>query len=140
MKLITVGKLKDKHLEAIEAEYFKRIKNPKLQIIELKANAENKDSEAQTILKKIEPKDFVITLTEFGEEFESVGFSRWLEGIHNPVFVICGAEGPGDALLERSNFKLSLSKLTYPHKLARIIFIEQIYRAQTIQTNHPYHN
>lgn len=138
MKLITVGKLKDKHLEAIEDDYLKRIKN--LEIVELKANAENKDKEAETILARIEKNDFVITLTEFGKEMDSVKFSQWLEDHLNCVMVICGAEGPGQALLDRTNFKLSLSQLTMPHKLARIVLIEQIYRAQTIRTGHPYHN
>ncbi|MAZ49973.1 MAG: 23S rRNA (pseudouridine(1915)-N(3))-methyltransferase RlmH [Halobacteriovoraceae bacterium] len=140
MKLITVGKLKDTHLEAIEKEYLKRLKTPKLEIIELKASAENKDAEAEFILKKLTPNDFVITLTEWGKEFDSVAFSKWLYTKSNPVFVICGAEGPGQKLLERSNAKLSLSKMTMPHKLARIVFVEQLYRAQTIYEGHPYHN
>lgn len=140
MRLITVGKLKDSHLEAIEQEYLKRLKNPKLEIIELKANAENKDQEAEAILKKLTDRDFVITLTEWGKEYESPDFSGWLFNLSNPVFVICGAEGPGEKLLERSNAKLSLSKMTMPHKLARIVLIEQIYRAQTIRDGHPYHN
>ena len=140
MKLITVGKLQNAHLEAIEKEYLKRLKSPKLEVIELKASAENKDTEAEAILKKLAPNDFVITLTEWGEEFESVTFSKWLYKKSNLVFVICGAEGPGQKLLERTNAKLSLSKMTMPHKLARIIFVEQLYRAQTIYEGHPYHN
>jgi len=56
------------------------------------------------------------------------------------IFVICGAEGPSQSLLDASNAKLSLSKLTYPHKLARLIFVEQFYRAMTINDGHPYHN
>ena len=140
MKLITVGKLKDTHLEAIENDYLKRLKTPKLEIIELKANAENKDIEAELILKRLSEKDFVITLTEWGKEYESKAFSEWLSEIQNPVFVICGAEGPGKALLDRTDAKLSLSQMTMPHKLARIIFVEQLYRAQTIRDGHPYHN
>lgn len=140
MKLITVGKLKDQHLEAIESTYLKRINQPKLEIIELKPHAENKDQEAQAILKRIQDKDFVVTLTEWGQEMSSVKFSQWLYEKGHLVLVICGAEGPGEALLDRTNAKLSLSKLTMPHKLARIMLIEQIYRAQTIRDNHPYHN
>lgn len=140
MKLITVGKLKDKHLEAIENQYLKRIRNPKIELIELKANAENKEAEADAILKKIESKDFVVTLTEQGEQLDSIAFSQWLSRTQNLVLVICGAEGPGSALLKRSDKQLSLSQLTFPHKLARIVLVEQIYRAQTIRDGHPYHN
>ena len=79
MHLITVGKLKDKHLEAIEYDYLKRINQPKLSIHEVKASAENRDSEAQIVLKKIESLNknaFVILMTEFGKEFESPKFSK----------------------------------------------------------------
>ena len=129
MKLITVGKLKDKHLEAIENQYLKRIRNPKIELIELKANAENKEAEADAILKKIESKDFVVTLTEQGKQLDSIAFSQWLSRTQNLVLVICGAEGPGSGLLKRSDKQLSLSQLTFPHKLARIVLVEQIYRA-----------
>lgn len=145
--LIVVGKLKDKNLEAIEGDYLKRIKTPKLTIHEVKAKAEKKNLEAQVILKKaytLSNNPFIVTLTEFGTEYESPDFSNWyynsLENQKDIVFVICGAEGPGEELLERTNCKLSLGKMTLPHKLARIIFVEQIYRAQTINEGHPYHN
>lgn len=147
--LIIVGKLKDKNLEAIETGYLKRIKNPKLSITEVKAKAEDKNFEAQVILKKIEDltsfeRTYIAVLTEWGKEFESTEFSTWLvdkiESYQHLVFVIAGAEGPGEKLLEKSHARLSLSKLTYPHKLARIVFVEQFYRALTIRDRHPYHN
>lgn len=147
MHLITVGKLKDKNLETIENDYLKRIAQPKLIIHEVKASAENKDAEALTVVKKIESihkNAFVILLTEFGKEFESPKFSKWhfskLTENQEVIYVICGAEGPGEELKKRANFKLSLGKFTMPHKLARIILVEQLYRAQTIHTGHPYHN
>ncbi len=147
--LITVGKLKDKNLEAIENSYLKRIKNPDLQIHEVKAKAENKDQEASVVLKKIKDisKDqtpFIICLSEFGKEYESPDFSKWIFNIIEEqkivIFVIAGAEGHGAELLSAAQAKLSLSKLTFPHKIARIIFVEQFYRALTIKNNHPYHN
>lgn len=145
--LICVGKLKDKNLEAIEKDFLKRISNPKLEILELKANAENKDAEADSIIKKIESLNlnpYVVTLTEFGTEYDSPRFSKFIsqkiDSSKNLIFVICGAMGPGDELLDKTHLKLSLSKLTFPHKLARIIFVEQFYRAMTIRTGHPYHN
>lgn len=144
--LLTVGKLKDKNLEAIEYSYIKRINNPKLKIVEVKSSAENKEAEAKEILKKIDSfsnNPFVITLTEFGKELDSYKFSEWFFNtlVNKDIFfIICGAEGPDKILLEKTDYKLSLSQMTMPHKLARIIFIEQIYRAITIEQNHPYHN
>jgi len=76
--LIVVGKLKDKHLEALEDDYLKRIKNPKLIIHEVKAAAEDKEAEAKNVLKKVESiceNSFLIILTEFGDEFHSPQFS-----------------------------------------------------------------
>lgn len=145
--LIVVGKLKDKNLETIEQDYLKRIKNPNLKIHEVKANAEDKEAEAETVLKKVDALSsnyHLITLTEFGQEFDSPKFSRWLFQLLDQnkdlIFVMCGAEGPGDKLLTKTDHKLSLSQLTYPHKLARLIFVEQFYRAITIKEGHPYHN
>lgn len=147
--LITVGKLKDKNLEAIENDYLKRIKNPKLKIHEVKAKAEKKDLEAQVVIKKImdiskSEKSYIVALSEFGEEFYSPKFSSWIthkiENFQHLIFVIGGAEGHGNALLEITQAKISLSKLTFPHKIARILFVEQFYRALTIRDGHPYHN
>ncbi len=147
MNLITVGKLKDKNLEAIEFDYLKRINQPSLKIIEVKASAESKDQEALNVLRKIESvskNPYIVVLTEFGKEFESPAFAQFhtekLESPQDIFYVICGAEGPGDELLKACHFKLSLGKLTMPHKLARVILVEQLYRAQTIRVGHPYHN
>ena len=147
--LIVVGKLKDKNLEAIEKEYLKRIKNPSLLVHEVKAKAENKNLEAEVVLKKINDlakngTTYIVAMTEFGREFESPKLSEWIvdkiENYQDIFFVIAGAEGHGQGLLDKANAKLSLSKLTFPHKIARIIFIEQFYRALTIRDGHPYHN
>lgn len=147
LHLITVGKLKDKNLEAIENDYLKRIKNPSLKIHEVKASAEDKEIESQNVLKKVtslSSNPFLIILTEFGKQFDSQKFSQWLfkkvEQESDVIFVICGAEGPAESLLIASHAQLSLSPLTYPHKLARILLVEQLYRALTIQQGHPYHN
>ena len=147
MHLIVVGKLKDKNLEAIENDYLKRIKNPKLSIYEVKAKAENKLAEGQEVIKKINSissSPFSILMTEFGKEYYSPDFSNWLYKnveTHKDVFlIICGAEGPSDELKDFCQAKLSLGKMTLPHKLARIILVEQLYRAQTIRDGHPYHN
>ena len=147
--LIVVGKLKDKNLEAIELSYLKRINNPVLNIHEVKARAENKVQEGTEVLKKIkdiskEQTPYIIALSEFGKEYESPNFSRWVfDKIENNkvvVFLIAGAEGHSQEILDLAQAKLSLSKLTFPHKIARILFVEQFYRALTIKNNHPYHN
>lgn len=147
LHLICVGKLKDKSLSNIENDYIKRIKNPNLVIHEVKASATDMNTEGRAVLKKIEAlssEACLILLTEFGKTFESPEFSNWLTQIQETqnqiVFVICGAEGPSLELKERAHTTLSLSPLTFPHKIARILLTEQIYRAQTIQSGHPYHN
>ena len=144
--LIVLGKLKDKNLQAIEEDYLKRLKNPTLNIIELKAQAEDRISEGKAILKKVsEHKNLhLVLLTEDGKENDSQKFSQWMfDKIDNGkkvVFAIGGAEGHGDEIRSQCHDKISLSKLTFPHKLARIIFVEQFYRAVTIKEGHPYHN
>ena len=144
--LIVVGKLKDSHLEAIEADYLKRITNPELLIHELKASAENKEAEGEAILKKV--KDLggghMVAMTEWGKRYSSVTFAEWsqaqLEKSNKLIFIIAGAEGFASEVLNLCQERLSLSELTFPHKLARILLVEQLYRAQTIRTGHPYHN
>lgn len=147
--LIVVGRLKDAHLEAIEMDYLKRLTSLKLKIHEIKADAENKLAESKSVLKKLselfkEHKFQLILLMEHGQEFNSLSFSQFLNDQFSQhkqvVFVIAGAEGHGEEILRLPHLKLSLSKLTFPHKIARILFVEQFYRAQTILNGHPYHN
>ena len=144
--LIVVGKLKDSHLEAIEADYLKRINNPELIIHELKASAENKEAEGEALTKKL--KDLGIThavaMTEWGKRYTSTAFAEWMkhhiEKSQKIAFLIAGAEGFSSEVLSICQERLSLSELTFPHKLARILLVEQLYRAQMIRTKHPYHN
>lgn len=146
VQLIVIGKLKDDHLEALEKNFLKRIKSFKFIIHELKANAENKEQEAETILKKIQEvkKSFIIALDERGKEYTSVDFSEFLfkkiENFDHLIFLIGGAEGLAQKVRDQVNSVISLSKLTLPHKFARLFFIEQLYRAITIKEGHPYHN
>lgn len=150
LHLIVVGNLNDKngnHIAALEQDYFKRLTNPKLTIHEVRAHSENLEKEAKEVSNKLDEIDkadklFIVLLTEKGKQFESREFSNWLSlktEHQKVVFIIGGAAGHGPNIIERSHFKLSLSELTYPHKLARLILVEQIYRAQTINANHPYH-
>ena len=147
--LIVVGKLKDVNFEAIEFDYLKRIINPDLIILEVKASSDNKDSEGEALLKKIKEiaqggSIHLVAMTEWGKLRTSVNFSKWLEElITRPtklIFMIAGAEGFSEEILKQCQEKISLSELTFPHKIARILLVEQLYRAQTIRTLHPYHN
>lgn len=147
--LIVVGKLKDPHLEAVEADYLKRINNPELIVHEVKASAENKEAEGEALLKKVRDLTggggtHLIAMTEWGKRSTSVAFADWtrqlLERPAKIFFLIAGAEGFSDEVLKACQERISLSELTFPHKLARILFVEQLYRAQTIRSGHPYHN
>lgn len=143
--LITVGKLKNKNILALEQDYLKRLKNIKFTIHELKSQSENLHKEEELILKKIDSFNFnysLILLTEFGKTFDSPSLSKYIynkfELKSNIVFVIGGAAGFGEQIKNKTKEYLSLSLLTYPHQFARLIFIEQIYRAETIYMGHPY--
>lgn len=147
--LIVVGKLKDKNLEALEKEYLKRINNPILTIHEVKPFSENKVIEGEVLIRKIREicpngNSYLIAMSEWGKLKSSVEFADWttllLERPAKIIFMIAGAEGFSDEVLKQSHERISLSQLTFPHKLARIILVEQLYRAQTLRTGHPYHN
>ena len=144
--LIVVGKLKDSHLEAIEADYLKRINNPELHIHEVKASAENKEAEGEALIKKIKELGggHVVAMTEWDKRYTSVSFAEWSRNIldrsNKLILIIAGAEGFSSEVLSLCQERLSLSELTFPHKLARILLVEQLYRAQTIRSGHPYHN
>lgn len=143
--LLTIGKLKDKSLSQIEEDYLKRLNSFKLKTIELKSLQEDKDAGAISVLKKCKELsiDQIILLTEHTEVKDSPKFSKWffnlLENSNKLALIIAGAAGPGKELIKASNHKLSLSPLTFPHQLARLILVEQLYRAQTIYQGHPYH-
>lgn len=146
LHLIVVGKLNDKNIEDLEKDYYKRLTVPKLHIHEAKAHSEDLNKEAKEVLSKIDDiskteNPYIVLMMEKGKQFTSVDFSKWLSGIsdrQSVVFVIGGASGHGEEVIKRAHFKLSLSELTYPHKLARLLLVEQIYRAQTIAAGHPY--
>ncbi len=147
LHLIVLGKLKDKNLENIELDYLKRINSPTLEIHELKAQAQNKEKEGLRVIEFINSKcqnPYVVLLAEQAKTFGSIDFSSWLfEKIRTNkelFFVIGGAEGHSDQIHQFCHEKLSLSPLTFPHKIARILLVEQIYRAISIKNGHPYHN
>ncbi|MCF6276588.1 MAG: 23S rRNA (pseudouridine(1915)-N(3))-methyltransferase RlmH [Candidatus Magasanikbacteria bacterium] len=150
--IISVGKLKEEYWKILYEEYLKRI-NPyaKITVKEVIGvpfrNGDNlekiKEIELTAIEKQIEKDSFVIFLKENGKEYSSVEFSKFLEkktstGQHI-TFVIAGALGFAEKHIDLENSSLSLSKMTFPHKMARIVLLEQIYRAITIKTGKKYH-
>ena len=101
--------------------------------------------EAEIILSTLDKNDWLVALDEGGKEFTSKGLAGFIEtrkndSIKNLVFLIGGAYGLEDTVLKKSNHKWSLSKLTFPHQLVRLILIEQLYRAFTILNNEKYHH
>lgn len=147
--IITVGNLKEKYLKAAEEEYLKRIKKyNNIKIIEVKEETEKEDfinleNEAKKISNYINSKDYIITLEIEGEELSSIELSKKIESINminsNITFIIGSSNGLSNIIKEKSNYKLSFSKLTFPHQLFRILLLEQIYRSYKIINNEKYH-
>ena len=149
IKIICVGKIKEKFYKDAIEEYTKRLsKYTKLQIIEVEdVNLPNetliRQKEKELIEKNINEKDYVITLEIEGNEINSVELSKKIEQLEqtnpNITFIIGGSYGLDDKIRQRSNYKLSFSKLTFPHQLFRVILLEQIYRSYKIKNNESYH-
>ena len=156
IKIVTVGKLKEKYLKDGIAEYSKRISRfATVEMIELAdektpdraSNSENEkilDLEGNRILSKIGDREFVVVLAIEGKTLSSEEFSKQLEqasinGYSTLTFVIGGSLGLSPQVKNRANLSLSFGRLTLPHQLMRLVLVEQIYRAFTIQQGSPYH-
>ncbi|MCH2081354.1 MAG: 23S rRNA (pseudouridine(1915)-N(3))-methyltransferase RlmH [Saprospiraceae bacterium] len=104
-----------------------------------------KQKEGEFILSKLKSDDFLILLDEKGKQFTSEEFAQYVDHKHQLsykriIFQIGGAFGFSDAMYQRANAKLGLSKMTFSHQMIRLFFLEQLYRAMTILRNEPYHN
>ena len=156
IKIVTVGKLKEKYLKDGIAEYTKRISRfAKLEMIELTdektpdkaSELENQkilETEGERILSKVGERDFVVVLSIEGKTFSSEEFSKQLEqasikGYSTLTFIIGGSLGLAPVVKNRANLSVSFGRLTLPHQLMRLVLVEQIYRAFTIQQGSPYH-
>lgn len=146
IKIICVGKIKEKYFKEAIDEYQKRIsKYTKINIIEVvdEAVGDILKKEADYILKYIDERDYVITLEIEGEILNSTELANKIDKIFiinpNITFVIGGSYGLHKNIKNRSNLALSFSKLTFPHQLFRIILLEQIYRCFKINNNESYH-
>ena len=154
--VITVGKIKEKYLKDAIAEYSKRLsKYCKLEIIEVadektpdNASEVVEDSirskEAERILKYVKDDAYIITLEIGGKQLSSEELADKIDkigvqGTSHIIFIIGGSIGLGKEVLNKSNYALSFSKMTFPHQLMRVILLEQVYRSYRIISNEPYH-
>ena len=154
IELVVVGKTDMKEVEALVAMYSKRLNHyVKFAITTLAdvrntrklSESEQKRLEGEQILKLISDSDHLMLLDEHGAELRSIEFADMLQrrmsaGTKRLIFVIGGPYGFSDAVYQRANSKLSLSKMTFSHQIVRAIFTEQLYRAFTILKNEPYHH
>lgn len=156
IRILSVGKIKEKYLNDGIAEYTKRLgRYCRLSFVQVadektpdKAsdafNAQIKATEGQRLLKHIREQDYVIVLAIDGKMLDSVELSRFMErlgvqGESTIDLVIGGSLGLSDEVLERADFKLSFSSMTFPHQLMQLILLEQIYRGFRIMNHEPYH-
>lgn len=154
ISLVVVGKTTNSYLSSGIDNYIKRlsfyipfeiiyvadIKNTK-NITEM----QQKTLEGQSLLKIFDSSDYIVLLDEHGKEYTSIDFSKYIEKKKHSVskrlvFVVGGPYGFSDDVKNIANEKISLSKMTFPHEMIRLIFVEQIYRAMTIINNEPYHH
>lgn len=142
IKIICVGKIKEAFYREAINEYVKRMGKYHKIIIEEVMDS-NIKQEKELILKKIDKKDYIITMEIEGKELNSIELSNFIDKtlINYPVitFIIGGSNGLDKEVKQLANYKLSFSKLTFPHQLFRIILLEQIYRSFKIIHNESYH-
>ena len=147
MKIICVGKVKEKFFVYAINEYSKRIsKYTKLEILEISDESNESiamKKEGEKILSKIKDNDYVVTLEIEGNDLNSLEFAQKIDNNFNSnknlTFVIGGSYGLDESVKSRSNYKISFSRLTFPHQLFRVILLEQIYRAYKINNHENYH-
>ncbi|AEY68091.1 23S rRNA (pseudouridine(1915)-N(3))-methyltransferase RlmH [Clostridium sp. BNL1100] len=154
--IAAVGKLKEKYLKEAISEYSKRLSRfTEVEIIEVDdeyapdslseaQESQVKKKEAEKILKRVKQGSYVILLDLAGEQITSSGFSAKVENImlsgnSHITFIIGGSLGLDQSLINIADYRLCLSKMTYPHQLARVILMEQVYRAFKIIKNETYH-
>ncbi len=143
IKIICIGKIKEKYLTDGINDYLKRLtKYHKIELIELKYSDIKKEKEE--ILKVLNKDSYIISLAIEGKEYKTIELSEKIDnlltnGKSNITFIIGGSDGIDEEIKNISNELLSFSKLTFPHGLFRLILLEQIYRIFKIQNNETYH-
>lgn len=156
ISILCVGKVKEKFYRDAIDEFTKRLSRYcKLEIIEVADEKtpdqasdvevkQIKDKEGERLLKNIKDDAYVITLEIEGKMLDSEELSRKINqigvsGKGHIIFIIGGSLGLSDEIKNRADYKLSFSKMTFPHQLMRVILLEQVYRAYRIMNNEPYH-
>ena len=154
INLIAIGKTDNTDLQSLMDDYIKRLGFyikfsidiiPDIKNVKNLSEEQQKQKEGELILSKLSATDILILLDENGKQFDSVNFSEYLQkhmnsGIKQLVFAIGGPYGFSKDVYNKSNGKLSLSKMTFSHQMIRLFFIEQLYRGFTILRNEPYHH
>lgn len=152
--LLVVGKTTESYFIQGIDEYSKRLAHyvpfeltviPELRNTKSLSTDQQKEREADLILKALQPGDYVVLLDEHGREFTSLQFASYLEKkmaniAKRLIFVVGGPYGFSNRVYQAAQEKISLSKMTYSHQMIRLIFTEQLYRAMTILNNEPYHH
>jgi 23S rRNA (pseudouridine1915-N3)-methyltransferase len=151
--LLVVGKTTDVHIETLIQEYQKRLAHyipfalqviPELKNTKALTAEQQKQAEGELILRATTPATDLILLDEHGKEFRSIEFADYIQkrmsSGRDVVFVVGGPYGFSEAVYQRANGKISLSKMTFSHQMVRLFFVEQLYRAMTILRGEPYHH
>lgn len=149
--IVGVGSIKNPGLAALEREYVKRASGfLTVELEEIREHRgggpeQNREKESTRILERVGPRDLLVACDEKGKEYTSRGLAKWLgkvasdPGTARVVVAVGGSEGHHPRLIEQARLRLALSRLTFPHELARVVLAEQVYRALAILNNHPYH-
>ena len=151
--LLVVGKTTDTHIDLLIQEYQKRLAHyipfniqviPELRNTKALTPEQQKQSEGELILRTINSSTDLVLLDEHGNEFRSIEFADYVQkrmsSGRDVVFVVGGPYGFSEAVYQRANGKISLSKMTFSHQMVRLFFVEQLYRAMTILRGEPYHH
>lgn len=152
IRIIAVGERMPRWVGEVVADYIRRLSGSlKVTLAQVAAAqrsaradpAQAMQVEGRRILELVKPQEFLVALDERGAQLGTRELANWLAGRMNDgrdlVFVIGGPDGLAGEVVARADLKLSLSKLTLPHALVRVVLAEQLYRAHTVLTGHPYH-
>jgi len=152
MRVIAVGSRTPSWVRENCEDYAARLRSRlKVELVEIAAGKRGtergaervKRIESERLLAAVHPKEFVVALDEHGEELTTRELATWLaarlQGGRDVAFLVGGADGLAAQVLVRADYKLALSRLTLPHTFARVLVMEQLYRAQSLLDHHPYH-
>jgi 23S rRNA (pseudouridine1915-N3)-methyltransferase len=151
--LLVVGKTTSMHIDSLVQDYVKRLVYyvpfaiqviPELKNTKSLTAEQQKQTEGELILRALTPATDLVLLDEHGKEYRSIEFAEYLQkkmsSGRDVMFVVGGPYGFSDAVYQRANGKISLSKMTFSHQMVRLFFVEQIYRSMTILRGEPYHH